>query len=88
MSTTGTVTSRSRYIACGVPITRRSASRSTRVEVDEVGIDGDVRIVGEHRARLELEDALQLVAQARADVVGLGLERHAEDADASSSERS
>ena len=32
--------------------------------------------------RLEPEDALQLVAQARADVVGLGLERHAEHADA------
>ena len=52
------------------------------VEGGELGIDGDEGIGAEHLSRLQLEDPLELVAQARPDVVGAGLERHPEDADA------
>ena len=72
MSTTGTsVVEVARTRWCGAPMTSRSDSREHLVERHEVGVGGDVGVGAEHPRGLEPEEALQLVAEARADVVAL-----------------
>ena len=73
-------------VELGVALVRRGDDQQIglgehEVERPELVVVAHVRVGAEHAPGLELQQALELVAQARAGVVGLGLERHAEDAD-------
>ena len=81
MSTTSLPpTSRPRYALCGAPRTRISLSSRTHSSVVEPLVV-DVRVRAEDARAGPREQLAELVAERRPGVVGLGLERHPEDAD-------